>query len=225
MDFPRRPRQSEAAVRHDDHLGGRDHAMHSLIDQIDANPLQQLRLWLQDAERQGLGEANAMTLATANGQGQVSARIVLCKDITANGLVFYTNYESHKARDLAENQHAACVFYWQPLARQVCIEGRVKKVSRQTSEDYFATRPRESQVGAWASRQSQPVASFAAFHDDVVRQAKAFEGRAVPCPPHWGGYELQPERCEFWVAAIGRLHDRLVYQRHEQGWQRQQLYP
>lgn len=197
----------------------------SLMDTLGSHPLQQLGSWLAEAERHGIAEPIAMTLATATSRGEVTARIVLCKEITDEGIIFYTNYESDKARSLLDNPRASAVFYWQPLGRQVRLEGRVAKVARSKSEAYFATRPRESQIGAWASQQSRPCSSFAAFGAEVERVTAQFANQMVPCPPHWGGYLLVPGRCEFWLAAVGRLHDRVAYIKNGATWERQQVFP
>ncbi len=197
----------------------------SLIDQLGQDPIKALEKWLNEAVALKLGEPTAMTLATANAEGVPHARVVLCKDISSEGITFFTNYQSDKGQDLEVNPRASAVFFWQPLGRQVRFEGRVTKVQRSVSEAYFATRPRESQIGAWASQQSKPVASLAAFMDDVKQVAERYSNQQVPCPPHWGGYLLMPEYAEFWLAAEGRLHDRVGYKKTGAIWQLGQRYP
>jgi pyridoxamine 5'-phosphate oxidase len=167
----------------------------------------------------------AATLATAGTGCAPSARIVLVRTVDERGFVFFTNYQSRKAREIEQNAAAALCFYWPWLDEQVRAEGRLEKVSAEESDRYFATRPRGSQIGAWASAQSEPLASrsdLEARYFDVERQ---YEGTAVPRPPHWGGYRLTPDRIEFWKAGQYRLHDRVVYTRTADGWETQTLNP
>jgi pyridoxamine 5'-phosphate oxidase len=167
----------------------------------------------------------AMTLATSTPEGHPSCRIVLLHGADARGFVFYTNYEGRKARELEANPHAALCFYWPWTEEQVRIEGRVARVSAEESDAYFATRPRGSQIGAWASRQSERIAS----RDELIARVEEVEGRYqgqdVPRPPHWGGYRLAPKRIEFWKAEAFRLHYREVYEHTSQGWARSILSP
>ncbi len=197
----------------------------SLIDQIGQNPLIALKNWLSEADVLKLAEPTAMTLATVDASGSPQARIVLCKGVTEEGVTFYTNYESDKAKELNATPFASLVFFWQPLGRQVRIRGQVQKVDRATSEAYFATRPRESQIGAWASKQSQPVASFSDLMAEVARVEAHYAGKPIPCPPHWGGYLVRPTSAEFWLAAPGRLHDRVAFTKVGDIWQLEQRYP
>jgi len=167
----------------------------------------------------------AATLATADRQGAPSARIVLVRTADEQGFVFFTNYESRKARQIEENPAAALCFYWPWLDEQVRAEGPLEKVPAPESDQYFATRPRGSQIGAWASAQSEPLANrsdLEAKYFDVERQ---YEGVVVPRPPHWGGYRLRPDRIEFWKAGQYRLHDLVVNASTESGWGMQSLYP
>jgi pyridoxamine 5'-phosphate oxidase len=166
-----------------------------------------------------------MTLATATPDGKPSARMVLLKQVDHDGFVFFTNYRSAKAEQLDANPYAALVFYWAQLDRQVRVEGSVTRTPAEESRDYFRTRPRESQIGAWASAQSQAISG----RDILEQRAQELEAlycdREVDCPEHWGGYRLKPERIEFWKSRVGRLHDRILYQRDESGWTITRLAP
>lgn len=176
-----------------------------------ADPLAELEKWLSQAHKAGVPEANAMTLATATREGTPSARVVLLKGLDARGLVFYTNYESHKARDLADNPRAAISFVWLELERQVRVEGDVTRVTREESAEYFSSRPRGSQLGAWASLQSAVVANRAALDSRLAEVTARFENQDVPVPDNWGGYRLIPHTFEFWQGRPNRMHDRLRY--------------
>ena len=183
------------------------------LDEADLlpDPLAQLEAWIEAARAAGMIEPGAMTLATADAQGRPSARIVLFKGYKDGGVCFYTNYESHKGRDLAANPQAALVFWWDKLERQVRIEGRVEKLPREDAQRYFHSRFRDSQIGAVTSRQSEVVATRAELDARFEANAQALEGQPVPMPDFWGGYRLQPESIEFWQGRGGRLHDRLRY--------------
>ncbi len=189
-----------------------------------ADPMQQFELWLQQALQAQLPEPNAMTLATVGPNGRPSTRVVLIKGCDARGIVWYTNYESRKGRELANNPHAALQFHWVELERVVRIEGRVEKVSDEESDAYFRSRPLDSRIGAWASPQSEVIASRAV----LVGNAAKVSARYLldpPRPPHWGGYRLVPDAWEFWQGRKSRLHDRLHYRLHEGGWVRERLAP
>lgn len=180
---------------------------------LDPDPVRQFDAWLADVLAAGIPEPTAMTLATANREGRPSARTVLLKSVDRNGFVFYTNYESRKGRELEENPHAALVFSWPQLRRQVCITGTVSKVSRAESEEYFRTRPRGHQLGAWASLQGEVVASRAGLDRRLAELEERYRDRDVPLPPYWGGFRLAPEIIEFWQGRANRMHDRLLYVR------------
>lgn len=193
---------------------------------LHANPFAALQGWYDEAVASGLLAPNAMTLATVSPDGKPSARIVLLKEIDGRGLVFYTNYESRKARELAANPAAALVFYWAPLDRQVRVEGRVEKTSREESQAYFATRPRGSQLGAWASMQSAVLPGREPLEARLAELERSYpEGTPVPCPPYWGGYRLLPDSFEFWIGRPNRLHDRHLYTRRGGAWNVARLAP
>jgi pyridoxamine 5'-phosphate oxidase len=194
--------------------------------EIDRDPIRQFQIWLDDAIAANIPLAEAMTLATATPEGRPAARMVLLKQVDHNGFVFFTNYRSAKARQLDANPYAALVFYWNLLERQVRVEGSVVRTSAEESREYFQTRPRESQIGAWASEQSEVIAG----RDILERRAQELEtlycDRDVDCPEHWGGYRLKPERIEFWKGRIGRLHDRILYELTSDGaWTISRLAP
>ena len=192
---------------------------------IDRDPIKQFQLWLNDAIAAKLPLPEAMTLATATPDGKPSARMVLLKQVDHDGFVFFTNYLSAKAEQLDANPYAALVFYWSQLDRQVRVEGSVTKTPAQESQDYFRTRPRESQIGAWASAQSQAIGSREVLERRVQELEALNCNREVDCPEHWGGYRLKPERIEFWKSRVGRLHDRILYQREAPGWSITRLAP
>lgn len=192
---------------------------------VDADPLAQLGRWLEAAREAGMIEPTAMTLATVGKDGQPSARIVLYKGPSEGGLTFYSNYESRKGRELESGAPAALVFWWDKLERQVRVEGRVERLSRERSEAYFRTRPRLSQLGALTSRQSRVVSSRTELEARLAENERRLEGAEIPLPEDWGGYVLIPGSFEFWQGQRGRLHDRLVYRGTHAGWRIERLEP
>jgi pyridoxamine 5'-phosphate oxidase len=189
------------------------------------DPMAMFAELFEQATRCGLQEPEAMVLSTVDADGRPSSRYVLLKELDARGLIFYTNLESRKARDLDANPYAALCFYWPPLDKQVRIEGNVERVSDEDADAYFATRPRESQLGAWASKQSAALDSRAALEQQVEATRARFEGRAVPRPPFWSGYRVVPIAVEFWTRHAARLHDRARFTRENGRWVRTLLYP
>lgn len=177
----------------------------------DQDPLAVLASWRAEAHRAGLLEPDAMVVATATPGGTPSARVVLCRGVVGRGVWFYTNYQSRKGRELERNPRAAAVFYWAQLGRQVRVEGRVSKLPAAESDAYFAGRPRGSQLASAASPQSRPVANTDEVRARAAELARTYEGRAVPRPPHWGGYVLLANSVELWIAGADRLHDRRLY--------------
>lgn len=192
---------------------------------VDADPIVQFTRWFEAAKAAKVHEPNAMTLATATPDGRPSARIVLLKDFDARGFTFYTNYASRKGDELAANPSAALLFFWPTLERQVRIEGRVEKVDRAESAAYFDVRPRDAQLGAHASHQSQVIASRDVLASQLREAAATFEARAVPVPDEWGGYRLAPTSLEFWQGRSSRLHDRLRFTRRDDRWALERLSP
>jgi pyridoxamine 5'-phosphate oxidase len=195
-------------------------------DELDPDPIRQFELWFTAANESGAPEANAMTLATATPEGRPSARMVLLRGADARGFSFFTNYESRKARELEANPFAALVFFWQELERQVRIEGRVERVSDDESDRYFHSRPKGARIGAWASPQSQVVASRLVLEARFLEFERRHAGEIVPRPVNWGGYRLVPDSIEFWQGRPNRLHDRLRYSRSPDGsWVIERLAP
>lgn len=190
-----------------------------------ADPLVFFRQWFDEAVRADLADANAMTLATAAADGTPDGRIVLLKDVGPDGFTFFTNYDSAKGRELAANPRATLVFFWAALERQVRVSGTVTRVDAAASDAYFLSRPRDSQVGAWASPQSQVIADRATLEIRMADAAARFTAEPMTRPPHWGGYLVTPAWIEFWQGRANRLHDRLRYHRAGDGWTIERLAP
>lgn len=192
---------------------------------VSFEPIKQFSVWMNDAIESNLHEPTAMTLATASKKGIPSARTVLLKGFDESGFVFYTNYKSSKARDLDENPNAALLFFWAELERQIRISGKVVQVSREESEKYFHSRPREHQLGAWASWQSRVIENREILENHFEEIKKRFENKEIPLPPFWGGYRIIPQRIEFWQGRESRLHDRICYTLIDSKWKMERLSP
>ena len=189
------------------------------------DPFEFFGRWFQEASASEPSDANAMSLATADADGRPSVRIVLLKDVDPGGFTFYTNTLSRKGRELAANPHAHLNFHWKSLRRQVRIDGAVEPVTPAEADDYFAVRPRASQIGTWASFQSQPLDDRATLEGRVAEFSAKFEGGDVPRPPHWSGYRVVPSRIEFWQDRANRLHERYIFDRDGSGWVRSMQCP
>ena len=204
----------------------REYASRALSEeQADADPIRQFAAWFDDAVKAELLDVNAMTLATVSPTGDPAARIVLLKEFDEKGFVFFTNYDSAKGTQLAAHPRACLLFFWVELERQVRITGAIAKVSRQESEEYFHSRPFESQVGAWTSAQSTTIADRSSLETRYAELTTQYAGQTVPLPPFWGGYRVTPESMEFWQGRKSRLHDRLLYTGHAGNWSRSRLAP
>jgi len=199
--------------------------MDAVMNVTPENPISQFKAWLADAEKSEPDNHNAMTLATADADGRPSARMVLLKDVDEGGFVFYTNLTSRKGRELVANPHAALVFHWKSLTRQVRVEGAVEAVSDQEADDYFHSRARLSQIGAWASKQSQPLEGRFELERRVAKYTAKFNIGTVPRPEFWSGFRVVPSRIEFWREEAFRLHDRTVYTRAGDDWTTEKLFP
>jgi pyridoxamine 5'-phosphate oxidase len=205
----------------------KDYSMAGLLEKdLAKDPFRQFERWFQEAEAAKIPEPNAMTLATTGRDGRPAARTVLLKACDGRGFVFYTNYESRKGRELDANPRAALLFPWVAMERQITVEGPVARVTREEAEAYFHSRPRPSQLAAWASPQSTAVAGRAVIEESYRVIEKKYEGRTVPLPPNWGGFRVTPETVEFWQGRRSRLHDRLRYRREPGGdWVVERLAP
>lgn len=195
-----------------------------LENQLHENPLKQFEIWMREAIAANQPETNAMDLSTVN-EGKPSSRIVLLKGVDEKGFVFYTNYDSKKGNDMLSNPYVCLNFFWQVQARQIRIEGKVEKVTPEESDEYFKSRPRESQIGAWASAQSAVIKSRNVLDESIAQVEKEYEGKEIPRPAHWGGYRLIPEKIEFWQGRPNRLHDRFLYEDSPAGWMVFRLSP
>lgn len=205
----------------------KEYMQRSLMEaDVKKDAIQQFECWWQEAIDSKIEEVNAMTLATADEQGIPHARIVLLKGYDENGFVFYTNYQSHKAHDLEKNPNACLVFFWKELERQVRIVGFVERVTTEESDLYFASRPEESQLGAWASEQSSVISSRSELENRFEIAKKTWADKTITRPPHWGGYRVKPNFIEFWQGRPGRFHDRLLYTKQQNSnWNIQRLMP
>jgi len=192
---------------------------------VDENPISLFEKWFESAKKSGLLLPEAMTLATATHDGKPSSRMVLLKSVDNSGFVFYTNYESRKAGEIDSNPHVSLLFHWPILQRQVRVEGVVERVSRQESADYYHSRPRGSQIGAWASKQSSELESRKSLEKRTQEFESQYSEGEIPLPDHWGGYRVIPQRLEFWQGRPFRLHDRIVFERSAEDWTSVRLYP
>ena len=209
------------------HEQRKEHNRSSLLEeQVDPDPIRQFVVWFDEASQSGIPESNAMALATATPDGRPSARMVLLRGVDERGFAFFTNYESRKARELEANPLAALVFFWHDLERQVRAEGRVERVAGEESDQYFQTRPKGARIGAWASPQSEVVASRGVLEARFGELEDQYPEGEIPRPTNWGGYRLVPESIEFWQGRPNRLHDRLRYTKRDQGgWLIERLAP
>ena len=200
---------------------------HKLLEgDLSADPFVQFQRWLDDVQAANVSDWQAMSLATATRDGRPAVRVVYLRGSDEHGFVFYSNYDSRKGRELADNPQAAAVLYWKELERQVRIEGLVVRVPDAESDAYFSGRPRESGIGAWASAQSQPLLDRATLERLTSEFEAKFAGRPIPRPPDWGGFRLVPASIEFWQGGVARLHDRLIYRKQPDGsWQIERLFP
>lgn len=190
------------------------------------DPITQFHAWFEQYRETNPAEPTIMTMASCDENGQPWQRILLLKGYDEQGFVFFTNYESNKGQQLADNSKAALHFFWMNMERQVQIQGEVEKISREEAERYFHSRPRESQLGAWASAQSRPLENRQQLEDKFAAVSEQFEGQDVPLPDYWGGYRIKPERMEFWQGGAHRLHDRVEYRNDDHGgWHKQRLNP
>jgi len=205
----------------------RDYSHKSLSEsEVDANAIKQFEKWWHEAVNSKIDEVNAMTLATASLDALPSARIVLLKEVNEKGFVFFTNYESYKAQQLAENPKACLVFFWKELERQVRVTGLIEKISGKQSDEYFQSRPESSRIGAWASPQSRVIEDREWLDEKFNELVNKMEGTAIPRPPHWGGYIVKPVVIEFWQGRPSCLHDRIQYSLDENGeWKIERLAP
>lgn len=204
----------------------REYVSHPLTEvSVSADPIEQFHIWFQEVMQVDQPDPEAMTLSTSLPNGRTSGRIVLLKGFDRQGFVFFTNYRSRKSLELSDNPFGALTFYWPALNRQVRIEGLIDRVSREESEEYFKTRPRGSQIGAWASPQSSEIAGREVIEKSIAELEKQFGDGDIPCPPDWGGFILKPDWIEFWQGRESRLHDRILYSLNDGNWKISRLAP
>jgi len=205
----------------------KDYGKNGLAEQdVDSDPIKQFEKWLTDAANYGILEPNAFVLSTCGADGRVSGRVVLLRNLDKNGLTFYTNYKSLKAQQIENNDSGAATFFWADIERQIRIEGKIRKISTMESMEYFKNRPKESQIGAWASPQSEVIPNRKWLEDRVDHFRSEFKNSDVPKPPFWGGYCLDPIRFEFWQGRPSRLHDRILYSLQDNhSWKIERLAP
>ena len=195
-------------------------------EDVNLNPFKQFELWMHQAVEAQILEPHAMTVSTVSAEGKPSSRIVLLRGFDENGFVFYTNYSSHKGNDMAQNKYACLNFFWPDVERQIRIEGSILKINQQISTDYFHSRPRESQIGAWASNQSAVIENRKVVEDAFIQFTEKFKDlEVIPKPEHWGGYNIKPNSIEFWQGRPSRLHDRLRYTEVNGEWKIERLSP
>ncbi len=203
-----------------------DYGKHFLLEEeVDKNPIRQLQLWLNEAIKANVAEPNAMSVSTVNSDGYPTSRIVLLRGVDENGLTFYSNYHSNKGKEIDRFNKVGITFFWPELERQVRICGEIEKLSATESDTYFASRPRESQIGAWVSKQSMTLKNRQELDDNETRLEKEFEGKTIPRPAHWGGYLVVPVSMEFWQGRPSRLHDRLLFTKVDAAWTLARLSP
>lgn len=195
------------------------------LSTLPKNPFDLFKTWLNDAETNQISDYNAMILTSTDDKNQPNARVVLLRELTENGLIFFTNYKSQKGLEIEKNPKVHALFFWSELQRQIRIEAIVEKSSKEISDAYFASRPRESQIAAWASQQSQALSSPETLENAVQEIKNRFKNREIPRPEFWGGYLLKPKRWEFWQGQAARLHQRVVYEKNNQHWEWHLLYP
>jgi pyridoxamine 5'-phosphate oxidase len=204
----------------------KDYKLQSLSEEdVSTNPFVQFQKWWDDAIASNIDEVNAMALATVNKDGKPSARIVLLKGMNETGFNFYTNYESHKAKDMEANPHVALILFWKELERQIRIEGVVSKLSAEESDEYFSSRPEGTKIGAWSSPQSSVIKNREILEENVIAIKEKFENLAIDRPPFWGGYIVKPSLIEFWQGRSSRLHDRIEYSLQNGQWMLNRLAP
>lgn len=194
-------------------------------ERVDSNPFMEFSKWFEIAVKEIENDPNAMILGSSNREGQPATRTVLLKGFDENGFIFYTNYESRKAKDLAENNRVSLTFYWPDLMRQIHIQGTVEKISEEMSDEYFKSRPDGSKLGAWSSKQSTVIESREVLLENLRSFEKKFSNAEIPRPSNWGGYRVVPHRIEFWQGRLNRLHDRIVYRKEREKWVIERLAP